>query len=104
MKIAITGGTGFVGRHLARALAGQGHELVLIARGFDQRDPDIRRLSGATFAAIGLNDTQRLAQVLRGCEGVAHCAGINREIKEQTYQRVHVEGTQNVVDAAGLAG
>jgi NADH dehydrogenase len=35
---------------------------------------------------------------------VAHCAGINREIGAQTYQRVHVEGTQNVVNAARRAG
>ena len=32
MKIAITGGTGFVGGHLARALTADGHEVVLIAR------------------------------------------------------------------------
>ena len=33
MKIAITGGTGFVGRNIARLLAGEGHEVVLVARG-----------------------------------------------------------------------
>jgi NADH dehydrogenase len=104
MKIAIIGGTGFVGRHLARTAVSNGHEVVLIARGLDQRDPDIHHLSKTTFAAIGINDTQKLAQALSGCEGIAHCAGINREIKQQTYQKVHVEGTQNVVRAARLAG
>jgi uncharacterized protein YbjT (DUF2867 family) len=34
MKIAITGGTGFVGRHLARTLVNVDHEVVLIARGY----------------------------------------------------------------------
>ncbi len=34
MKIAITGGTGFVGRHLARALVVEGHELALISAGW----------------------------------------------------------------------
>ena len=38
MKIAITGSSGFVGRHLARQLASEGHELVLLARGVDRRD------------------------------------------------------------------
>jgi nucleoside-diphosphate-sugar epimerase len=38
MRIAITGGTGFVGRHLARTLVSAEHEVVLIARGVDQRD------------------------------------------------------------------
>ena len=39
-----------------------------------------------------------------GCDGVAHCAGINREIGSQTYEHVHAQGTRNVVNAARLAG
>ena len=35
MRVAITGGTGFVGRHLARNLVERGHEPVLIARNKD---------------------------------------------------------------------
>jgi len=38
MRIAITGGTGFVSGHLARHLTSAGHEVVLIARGVDSRD------------------------------------------------------------------
>src|SRR5438046_2536592 len=104
MKIAITGGTGFVGRHLARALSEGGHKVVLIARGIDQRDESVRRLAGASFAPIGIDDEDKLAGVFAGCDGVAHCAGINREIGNQTYQRVHIEGTRNVVNAAKRAG
>jgi uncharacterized protein YbjT (DUF2867 family) len=35
---------------------------------------------------------------------VAHCAGINREIGRQTFQRVHIEGTRNLVEAVRGAG
>jgi NADH dehydrogenase len=35
---------------------------------------------------------------------VAHCAGINREIGDQTGKRVHIEGTTNVIEAAKRAG
>lgn len=35
---------------------------------------------------------------------MAHCAGINREIGAQTYERVHIQGTANVADAASRAG
>ncbi len=45
MRIAITGGTGFVGRHVARALSASVHEVVLIARGIDRRDESIRWLA-----------------------------------------------------------
>ncbi len=93
MRIAITGGTGFVGRHLARALVGQGHHVVLLARGIDRRDPAIRGLAGARCVPIGLDDVRALANAFGGCESVAHCAGINRARGAQTYQRVHVDGT-----------
>jgi uncharacterized protein YbjT (DUF2867 family) len=104
MKIAITGGTGFVGRHLARRLTSTGHEVVLIARGVDHRDEEVRRLEGVTFAPIGLDDAAALAQAFTGCDGIVHCAGINRELGDSTYQRVHVTGTRNVVGAAERAG
>jgi nucleoside-diphosphate-sugar epimerase len=104
MRIAITGGTGFVGRHLARRLSAEGHETVLISRGKDERDLSILHEAGVRRAFIGLDRWESLAEAFSGCEAVAHCAGINREIGAQTYQRVHVEGTRNVVRAAQAAG
>ena len=103
MKIAITGGTGFVGAHLARFLVTRGHEVVLIARGADRRDPAIQQLAGAKFFKSDLSDAGELARAFAGCSGVAHCAGINLESKEQTYARVHVAATRNVVTAAKAA-
>ena len=45
-----------------------------------------------------------LTQLFTGCKAVAHCAGINREVGAQTYARVQVEGTKNVVEAARRVG
>lgn len=104
MKIAITGGTGFVGRHLARALAGRGREVVLVARGVDRRDESVRELPGVSMVAASLADAATLATAFAGCDAVVHCAGINREIGAQTYRRVHVDGTRHVVAAAAQAG
>ena len=53
-------------------------------------------------ASVG--DPATLAAALAGCDAVAHCAGINREIGSQTYQVVHAEGTRHVVAAASRAG
>lgn len=103
MRIAVTGGTGFVGRHLAEALLARGHEVVLIARGVDDRDPEARRLPGAQFRTASVTDQSGLAEAFAGCDAVAHCAGINREIGQQTYQAVHVDGTRTVVNAAHSA-
>jgi uncharacterized protein YbjT (DUF2867 family) len=104
MRITVTGGTGFVGRHLARALAAGGHEVVLLARGLDRREEAVRRLPGIRFAAGDVADPASLAEAFQGAQAVAHCGGINREIGRQTFERVHVEGTRNVVEAARRAG
>jgi len=80
MKIAVTGGTGFVGRQVAERLRRAGHEVVAIGR-----DDDVDR-------------------AFMGCAAVVHCAGINRELGAQTYRAVHVGYTQRVVQAARAAG
>ncbi len=104
MRIAITGGTGFVGRHLAQALTRAGHEIVQIARGLHRDGSRERLVERASFWPIGLDDPDALSEAFAGCNGVAHCAGINRQLGRQTYQRVHIEGTRNVVEAARRAG
>jgi NADH dehydrogenase len=104
MKIAITGGTGFVGRHLARELIRGGHDVVLVARGVDRRDQTVVRLPGVRTAKVALTDVRGLRDAFAGCDAVAHCAGINRQIGSQTYASVHVTGTANVVTAAKDAG
>ena len=100
MKIAITGAAGFVGTHLATRLLGEGHELVLL----DRRNQPPRDNERVSSIATDLSDVHFLETVLRGCEAVAHCAGVNREIGNRTFQRVHVDGTRNVVKAAQIAG
>ena len=95
MKIGITGGTGFVGRRVAARLEAGGHEVVVVSRRTGISIADDRAAEG---------DSTGLATAFRDCDAVIHCAGINREIGEQTYQAVHVEGTQAVIDAARSAG
>jgi uncharacterized protein YbjT (DUF2867 family) len=101
MRIAITGGTGFIGGHLARQLAFAGHEVLVLGR--HRRAKEIGA-NGPRFVAADLANVVSLRDAFAGCVVVAHCAGINREIGTQTYQRVHVEATRNVVAAAHQAG
>src|SRR5215213_5742118 len=89
-RIAITGATGFVGRHVTQRLRAAGHAVVPLSRrtGVDLASPD----AGA------------LRTALDGCDAVIHCAGINREIGTQTYDSIHVRGTQALIEAARAVG
>lgn len=102
-SIAITGGTGFVGRHVAARLIAAGHDVVLIARGVDRRVPIVPG-PRTSIVEASVTDPAALAEAFEGCDAVIHCAGINREIGAQTYEAIHVEGTRAVVDAARSAG
>ena len=104
MRIAVTGGTGFVGKHLARALSAAGHEVVLVARGLDRRDPATLGEPRVRMVRADVGSGEGLAGAFAGCEAVAHCAGINKETGMQTYRRVHIEGTRNVVESCREAG
>lgn len=101
MKIAITGGTGFIGRHVARDLVARGHDVIVIARG--QYTRNSQPVEGAAFFTLDANDTDRLAQAFQGCDAVVHCAGTSVEDAQQTFRRLHVEGTRSAVTAAERA-
>lgn len=94
MRVAITGATGFVGGQLATRLSSEGHEVVRLGR----------RSTGEGIIKASLDEVEQLAIAFAGCQAVAHCAGINREIDGQSFRRVHVDGTRNVVEAARRAG
>jgi uncharacterized protein YbjT (DUF2867 family) len=89
-RIAVSGATGFVGRQVVRRLEAAGHEVVPLSRrtGIDLTSSDATALSAA----------------IEGCDAVVHCAGINREIGSQTYDALHIRGTQALVEAARSAG
>lgn len=102
MKIAITGGTGFVGQHLAERLLSEGHEILLLGRTAHRNQS--KALRHAKFVATDLSNVRHLTEAFENCNSVAHCAGINREIGPQTFRGVHIEATRNVVAAAKTAG
>lgn len=101
--IAITGGSGFLGVHVAAELLAAGHRVVLVDRG-------TRALPAALAGAHGLE--RRRAdlgaaidpELFAGCEVLVNLVGIKREQGEQTFERVHVELVARLHAAAHAAG
>jgi dihydroflavonol-4-reductase len=100
MKAFVTGATGFVGSHVARALAEQGADLRLLVRPSSRTDniTDLR----AEVAIGDLCQPESLRKTMQGCDVVFHVAADYRiwvRDPDQMY-KANVEGTRAVIDAA----
>ncbi len=100
MRIFITGATGFVGSHVARALADQGAELRALVR----PTSDLRNLAGlnAEHATGDLRDSASIEKAMSGCDTVFHVAADYRlwvRDPDEMY-RANLEGTRSLLDAA----
>lgn len=97
LKCAVTGATGFVGRHLVAALAARGDQVRCIARPTSDvsalagLDVEVRR---AEFA-----DLTSLKQALNGVECVFHAAGITKAFRPQEFDQGNVQTTRNLLAA-----
>ena len=104
MKAFVTGATGFLGAHVARALAEQGAELRLLVRSTS----DLRNLEGLRADRVtgDLRSPGSLEKAIAGCDTVFHVAADYRlwvREPEQMY-RSNVEGTRALLEAARKNG
>jgi len=104
MLAFVTGATGFVGSHVARALAAQGADLRLLVRsGSDPRN--IQELK-ADRVSGDLRDGASLKKAMAGCDVVFHVAADYRlwvRDPEQMH-RSNVDGTRGILAAALVSG
>jgi dihydroflavonol-4-reductase len=104
MKIFVTGSTGFVGHHVARALEAQGADLRLLVR----RTSNLSHLEGLKGETVvgDLMQPEGLKSALSGCDAVVHVAADYRlwiPDPESMY-RANVEGTRALLRIAREAG
>ena len=104
MRVAVIGGTGFVGNYLIDALSAAGHDLsVLVRPGSESKLPDSsiwRRVTG------DVGDSTAVEAVIEGCNAVVYCIGILKEIPKEgvTFEALQYQGVVRAVDAAQQAG
>lgn len=100
MKVFVTGATGFVGSHVARALAEQGADLRLLVRA-SSRTENIADLKAEPVVG-DVTDFTSLKKGMQGCEAVFHVAADYRlwvRRPEEMYL-ANVEGTRAILRAA----
>ena len=104
MKVFLTGATGFVGHHVALALANQGADLRLLVR----KTSNLKNLEGIRGEThVGdLLAPESLRAGLEGCDAVMHVAADYRLwIRDpQTMYRSNVDGTRELLRMAREAG
>jgi NADH dehydrogenase len=100
--ILVTGGTGFVGRHLIQRMRTDGLSVRAVVRNPDKAQA-LKDL-GVEVVKGDVSDKASLEKAAAGCDRVIHLVGIIQEAPGATFQGVHVEGTRNVIDAAKKAG
>jgi UDP-glucose 4-epimerase len=96
MKLIITGGSGFLGTHMIRALVSAGHEVKNI---------DIRPARDATTNTViaDILDTQKMKEEIRDADAVLHLAGLieagESVTNPQKFVDVNISGTVSVLEA-----
>jgi len=98
MKILITGGTGFLGRHCALKLKSLGHEVSALGRNTSIGTELEKR--GIRFINVDLSDAKAVHSACVNQEKVVHTGALNARFgKYSEFYRANVLGTKHIIDA-----
>ena len=111
MRVALTGGTGYVGTFAAKALIGAGHQPRLLVRDRAKLATKLAALdvdASSLDVVVGdMTDRAAVEHLVAGCDAAIHAAAsvevLNRSDAKRTIE-TNVGGTRNVVEAALAAG
>jgi nucleoside-diphosphate-sugar epimerase len=96
MRILVTGGTGFVGRHLVRALLGRGHQVWMLGRRFDGAQALLG--AGAIAVQAELRDRDAIVAACARMEAVFHVGALSAPWgRSADFHAINVGGTEHVI-------
>lgn len=99
--ILVTGGTGFVGPKIVHALRAEDRLVRCLVR--DPERAKVLASWGCELAQGDVTDPESVRRAAEGCEVVVHLVAIIQGKSEQ-FERIMVQGTRNVVEAAKAGG
>eukprot|EP01061_Rhynchopus_euleeides_P036619 TRINITY_DN6180_c0_g1_i1.p1 TRINITY_DN6180_c0_g1~~TRINITY_DN6180_c0_g1_i1.p1 ORF type:complete len:535 (+),score=258.04 TRINITY_DN6180_c0_g1_i1:50-1606(+) len=103
-KIFLTGGSGFVGRHLIERLAGKGATVHAIARS-DKSEEACTKAGAAKVWRGDLANVEAMTEAAQGCDYAVHAAAdIDFTSNPDELRQINVEGTSNALQACRAAG
>jgi nucleoside-diphosphate-sugar epimerase len=98
MRIAVTGGTGFIGGALLGRARDSGLQIVALTRRPQVSD------AGVTWCAGDLSRPEALAELVSGADAVIHLAGTVSAVDPAAFAEGNVAGTARLLEAAESAG
>ena len=104
MKVLVTGGSGFIGRHLVWRLAAEGCEVLFSGRNA-QAAAEVMALSPAPVRWLALDHGSPQAEALladasRGCDALVHCAALSSPWgSPQAFAQANLDSTAEVINA-----
>jgi NADH dehydrogenase len=104
MRVAIIGGTGFVGRYLVDALLDSGHSISLLVR--QGSESKLQQPEKVHLVHGDLSSNESILRVLEGCDAAIYNVGILREVPRKgiTFESTQYHGLVSTVDAALAVG
>lgn len=98
MRVLLTGGAGFLGGAITRALLASGHDVTLLVRG--GRRPSLPE--EATVVDGDIRDPARFLEASEGCDAIIHTAALVKiwSARRQDFEDVNIGGLRNAIAAA----